>query len=165
MNWISKSKGLPKTGYYKDADDFLNLPQEKVLAICAFCYYDGKFVLVWNGSNIRKNWEPVAGHVEKDETFEEALIREIKEESNMKVLKFWPLGYLYVQEGDFYQAQYLCQVEPYGPFISDPDGGVTEIKLVDFAEIDGYLTKDDTSRSTLSRCAEVWEKLKLDKKL
>ena len=152
--WVSKTKEVVKTGYYEDSDDFSNLPQEKIGSICAFCYYDGKFVLVNNGPL----WEPVAGHVEKGESSEEALIREIQEESNMRVLKSYPLGYLYVNEGDFYQTQYLCIVEPYGPFVSDPDGGVTAIQLVDFSEIPNILDKDDTSRITLNRCESVLKK-------
>lgn len=29
------------------------------------------------------------------------------------------------------QTRSLCLVEPYGPFLSDPDGDISEIKLVD----------------------------------
>ncbi|MFA7252686.1 MAG: NUDIX hydrolase [Candidatus Paceibacterota bacterium] len=156
LSWISKTAKNKRSGYYKDSDDFSDLPQEKILAVCAFSFYGDKFVLVKNHGR----WEPVAGHVEKGEGHVEALIREIKEESNMKVLKYFPLGYLYVEEKDFYQAQYLCLVEPYGPFINDPDGGVTEITLVDFSEVPKMLGPDDTSRATLKRCEEMFKKVR-----
>jgi len=161
LNWISKTKKIPRTGYYKDSDDFSDLPQDKIGAVCAFSFCDDKFVLVKNEGR----WEPVAGHIEKGESPEEALIREIKEESNMKVLKFVPLGYLYVAETDFYQVQYLCLVEPYGPFVEDPDGGVTAINLVDFKDVPKHLEPNDTSWATLKRCEEVFKVVKIDKKL
>lgn len=159
ISWTSKSKGLPRTGYYEDADDFSTLPTEKIKAICAFCFCKGKWVIVYNGSNLIRNWEPVAGHIEEGETPEQALIREVKEESNMKVLKHFPLGYLHINEVGLIQAQYLCLVEPYGPFVSDPDEGVSEIKLVNFEEMDKYFIPEDTSRLTLDRCKEVFEKI------
>jgi len=158
-SWISKSAGNKRTGFFEDKDNFSNLPKEKIKSICAFCYCDGKFVIVKNTSNILRNWEPVSGHIEQGESPEEALVREVQEESNMKVLKHFPLGYLYIREVDIYQVQYLCLVEPYGPFISDPDGGVTEIKLVDYSEMAEYFDKNDTSRLTLTRCKEVLDKV------
>ena len=158
-SWISKSKKEQRTGYYEDCDHFSGLPQEKIQAVCAFSFYGNKFVLVKNDPH----WEPVAGHVEKGESPEEALVREIKEESNMKVLKYYPIGYLYIREVDIYQAQYLCLVEPYGPFVSDPDGGVTANILVDFSDIPKYLDKGDTSNLTLDRCWSVFKKIDKNK--
>ena len=139
---------------FTEADNFSDLPQDKIGAVCAFCYYQGKFILVKNNGN----WEPVAGHVEVNEPYEDALIREVKEESNTKVIIKYPLGYFYSHEDDFYSANYLCMVEPYGPFISDHDGGVTEIKFVDFSEIPKYVNKDDIANLVLNRCAAVFAK-------
>ncbi len=100
-------------------------------------------------------WEPVAGHVEMGETPEEALIREVQEESNMKVLKYFPVGYLYIREVDVYQTRYLCLVEPYGPFVSDPDGGVTAIKLVPSEDFAKYISATDSALLTVDRCLEM----------
>lgn len=155
LKWISKTAGNNRTGFHDDTDDFSNLPQEKIKAVCAFCYYDGKYVIVKNGPH----WEPVAGHVEAGETNEQALIREIKEESNMKVLKYFPVGYLYIKEVDIYQARYLCLVEPYGPFVSDPDGGVTEIKLVRPEDIVKFVDPQDTALLMTEKCLEIVETL------
>jgi 8-oxo-dGTP pyrophosphatase MutT (NUDIX family) len=140
---------------YKESDDFSNLPQDKIGAVCAFCYFNNKFVLV---KNVGK-WEPVAGHVEKGEDVYPALIREVKEETNMKVLKHFPLASLYFKKGDYYMTQYLCITKPYGDFISDPDGEVSEIKLVDFFDIPKYLLKGDPATLTLNRCKSVLDKI------
>ena len=98
--------------------------------------------------------------MEEGEAAEHALTREIKEESNTQLLKSYPLGYFYVSEGDFYSNWYLCEVIPYGPFVSDPDGGVTEIMFVNFNEITKYLAPDDIGNLLLKRCEEVWKKVK-----
>ena len=151
LDWISKSGKNKRSGYYEETDDFSQLPSEKIKAVCAFCYYDNKFVIVKNGPY----WEPVAGHIEEGETPEQALIREIKEESNMKVLKYFPIGYLYIREVDIYQTRYLCFVEPYGPFEMDPDGGVTEIKLVSPADIVNVIDWKDSTLLMKDKCMEI----------
>jgi 8-oxo-dGTP pyrophosphatase MutT (NUDIX family) len=151
LDWISKTGKNKRSGYYEETDDFSHLPQEKIKAVCAFCYFDGKFVIVKNGAY----WEPVAGHIEEGETAEEALVREIKEESNMKVLKYFPIGYLYIREVDIYQMRYLCLVEPYGPFEADPDGGVTEIKLVAPDELVNIIDWKDSALLMKDKCMEI----------
>jgi 8-oxo-dGTP pyrophosphatase MutT (NUDIX family) len=156
LNWISKSAKHARSGYYEEVDDFSALPQDKIKAICAFCYYDEKYVIVKNGPY----WEPVAGHVEEGETGEEALIREIKEEANMKVLKYFPVGYLYIKEVDVYQTRYLCVVEPYGPFVSDPDGDVTEIKLVLTEDLTKFVAAEDTALLMTKKCLNIVETLR-----
>lgn len=97
----------------------------------------------------------MAGHVESGETPEQALIREVQEESNMKVLKYFPVGYLYTYGKDIYQTQYLCLVEPYGPFVKDPDGGVTEIKLVKPDDLSTVIGSGDTDTVAINKCLKI----------
>lgn len=150
-NWISSKTGREVSAFYENVDDFSNLPQDKIKSICAFCYCDGKFVVVNNESQ----WEPVAGHVEPNETVDDALIREVQEESNMKVLKFFPVGYQYINGQDIYQTRYFCVVEPYGPFVADPDGDVTEIKLVEPSTLIEYIRWGESAKYITERCLEI----------
>ncbi len=95
------------------------------------------------GHNSKKDtWNLVGGTIEKGETPEEALIREIQEESNMKVISYKPIGYQKVtEEGKEkygYQLRYLCIVEPFGPFITDPAGTVDKIELIDPKDYKNY---------------------------
>ena len=85
-------------------------------------------------------WAPPGGGIELGETYEEAVIREVKEETNMKVLSQKYIGYqdIYEPERIIRQTRSVCIVEPYGPFVSDPDGDVTEIKLIDPADYKKY---------------------------
>jgi 8-oxo-dGTP pyrophosphatase MutT (NUDIX family) len=150
-SWTSKRTGKKVVAFYEDTDSFDSLPAEKIKSVCAFCIYNNKFVIVKNEGN----WEPVAGHVEPGESLEESLIREVKEESNMNIIRFYPIGYLYTYDQDIYQARYLCIVEPYGPFVSDPDGGVTEIKIIDMAEIKSYFNWGEVDERIKDRISEI----------
>jgi len=155
-SWISSKTGQPVHAYYEEVDDFSHLPQDKIKSVCAFCYMDNKFLIVKNEGR----WEPIAGHVEPREKANEALVREVKEESNMRILKFFPVGFQYHHEEGFYQTRYFCLVEPYGPFISDPDGDVTEIKLIESEEFLTYINWKGTSTLIKEKCLKIIKSLK-----
>ena len=112
-----------------------------ILGVDCYCFYKNKFIVVFDGK--KKYWAPVKGGIEAGETFEEAVIREVKEEANMKILHQEFIGFK-----DFYDPEgiqeirritsSLCIVEPYGDFLADPDGDITEIKLIDPADYKQY---------------------------
>jgi hypothetical protein len=59
----------------------------------------------------------------------------------MKILKQAFLGYQDIVEPDgkmVTQTRSVCIVETYGDFVSDPDGDIAEIKLIDPAEYKKY---------------------------
>jgi ADP-ribose pyrophosphatase YjhB (NUDIX family) len=144
---------------YEDADSFGSLDSTKVKQTYAVCLLDGKMVIVLHG---RKNtWGLVGGSVEPGESYEDCLKREIKEESNMKVLDFKPVGYQTVKTGDkeIYQLRYVCKVEPYGEFLSDPDGNITEIKVVDPKDYKKYFDWGAVGDRIVERAIELKEKL------
>jgi ADP-ribose pyrophosphatase YjhB (NUDIX family) len=113
---------------YHDAESFEHLPVDKCTQSYGACFYNGNIILC---KTFSKTWILPGGTIEPGESYEQALIREIKEESNMKVLNFQPLGYQKVwndQTEPFYQLRFYCQVEPYGEFEYDTaeDGGHVE---------------------------------------
>src|SRR5258708_6051809 len=114
---------------YKDVDSFKNLPYEKCKQCYGVCFFGDKTVI----GGDEKHWSLIGGTIEKGEDFETTLKREIQEESNMKVLKFLPIGYQQVfnsDGSDIYQLRFVCEVEPFGEFEKDPAGSVTKIKLI-----------------------------------
>jgi ADP-ribose pyrophosphatase YjhB (NUDIX family) len=117
--------------YYEGLDPYKDLNGKLFTGVHAFCFCNGKFVIVFN--NEKKYWTPPGGAIEPGETYEQAVIREVQEETNMKVLRQELIGFqdIYEPNRTVRQTRSFCIVEPYGDFISDPDEDITEIKLID----------------------------------
>ena len=113
-------------------DSFDDLDYNICRQVYGVCFYGDEMVIGYGGN--KKDWGLIGGTIEQGETFEQTLKREVREESNMEVLKSAPIGYqkmIDTRDGSYvYQLRYVCIVRPYGPFISDPDGGITEIRLI-----------------------------------
>ncbi len=143
---------------YRDADSFEDLISKKVTQSYGVCFVGDKIVIV----HIPKinHWGLVGGTLKEGESYEECLKREIKEESNMKVNYFAPIGYQEVElpNETIYQLRYLCIVEPYGEFISDPDGSVTEIKIIDPKDYKQYFDWGEIGDRIMERAIELKEK-------
>lgn len=117
--------------YRESLDPYKDLEGKLFTGVHAFCFYGDKFVIVFN--NERKYWTPPGGAIEPKETYEQAVIREVQEETNMKVLHQELIGFQDVYEPNrtIRQTRSFCIVEPYGDFVSDPGEDITEIKLID----------------------------------
>ncbi|MFH1178112.1 MAG: NUDIX domain-containing protein [bacterium] len=143
---------------YRDTDSPDELKGEKIKGVHAYCFCDDKLVVVY--AEEKKTWGPPGGGVEPGETFEEAVVREVLEETNMRVLKQQVFGYLEAFEPDrTLQTRSVCIVEPIGEFVSDPDGDVTEIKLIDPKEINQYFDWGKNGERQLERALMLKETL------
>jgi ADP-ribose pyrophosphatase YjhB (NUDIX family) len=145
---------------YEDADSFDHLLDKKVTQAYGVCFVKDKIVIVYSSKS--DHWILPGGSIEKGETFDECLKREVKEESNMKILSFAPIGY---QEAHFdgkifNQLRYVCIVEPYGDFVSDPDGDITEIKLIDPKGYKQYFDWGQIGERIMERALELKSKLR-----
>jgi ADP-ribose pyrophosphatase YjhB (NUDIX family) len=78
-------------------------------------------------------WTPPGGGIEPGETYEEAVVREVQEESNMRVVSQKLIGFQDIYEPNriVRQTRSFCRVEPIGDFVGDPDGDITKIELID----------------------------------
>lgn len=123
---------------YRDVDSLAELGERKVSSVHAFCFYKDKMVVVF--SERKGYWTPPGGAVEVGESVEGAVAREVTEETNMRVLSQRLIGYQDVFESTkvVTQTRHFCIVEPIGKFEKDPDGDVTEIKLIDPADCKKY---------------------------
>ena len=142
---------------YHDADSFENLDSSKVTQVYGVCFCEGQLLIGFGGH--KHDWGLVGGTIEKGETYEQTLKREIREESNMEVLSYKPIGYqksTNTSDGTYvYQLRYACTVKPFGPFVSDPDGGITEIKLIDPKEYTKYFNWGKIGERLTERAVEL----------
>ncbi len=147
---------------YFETDSFSHLSHTECAQAYGICFHEDKIIIV---NNIAKpgSYTPVGGSIEEGEKPENVLVREIQEESNMKVLHFQPIGYQKVTDVSgvqkpYYQLRYFCIVEPYGPFVSDPAGKVTEVLEVDPKEYKKYFDWGEIGDSVIKRALELKKK-------
>lgn len=145
---------------YRDIDSFEDLGDRVVHGVHAFCFTGDQLVIVY--SEAKGYWTPPGGGVEPGETVEEAIVREVLEETNMRVLKQRVIGYQEVSEPHrlTVQVRSICIVEPIGPFVADAatddDGeGVTEIRLIDPKDIKQYFDWGEIGDHVLARAIKL----------
>jgi ADP-ribose pyrophosphatase YjhB (NUDIX family) len=158
-NTYTDKNGTTYLFEYTQTDSFAHLPQDECAQVYGISFYKNKIIIV---NNITKpgSYTPVGGSVEKGERPEDALVREIQEESNMNVLHFRPIGYQRVTDQSgvlkpYYQLRYFCIVEPCGPFVSDPAGKVTEVLEIDLKEYKKYFDWGEIGDSIMNRAEEL----------
>ncbi|MFZ2500700.1 MAG: NUDIX hydrolase [Minisyncoccia bacterium] len=149
---------LPVT--YRDIESFAELGDRVVHSVHAYCFVNDQMVVVY--SEAKGYWTPPGGGVESGESVEEAIVREVLEETNMRVLKQKIIGYQEISDPHqlTVQARSVCIVEPIGPFIADAaaddDGeGVTEIKLIDPKDIKQYFDWGVVGDHILQRALQI----------
>ncbi len=140
---------------WTDVDTFDDLDPQLCTQTYGVCFVDDKIVI---GKNKKGTWSLIGGKIEPGETIEQALVREVQEESNMKVLKHRPLGNQQVTNPEgkiYYQLRSVCIVEPYGEFVEDPAESVVEIKLIDPKEYKQYFDWGKIGERIIQRAIEL----------
>jgi ADP-ribose pyrophosphatase YjhB (NUDIX family) len=139
---------------YRDIDSYDEVRDIDFESIGALVFCDGKLVLVHDKD---RGFTPVGGKIEKRESLERATEREVKEESNMKVLKQIPIGYQTIfRDGiEINQTRVLCIVEPYGPFVEDPDGDILEIKTINPKDYKKYFDYGEIQDHIMNRIFSI----------
>lgn len=152
---LTNASGQILNVFYREGNPLENLKGKIFQGVHAYCFYKGKFVIVY--AEEKKSWTPPGGGIEPGETFEEAVIREVQEESNMKVLHQELIGYqdIYEPERIVRQTRSFCIVEPFGDFVSDPDGDITEIKLIDPKNYKQYFDWGTIGERIMNRALEM----------
>jgi ADP-ribose pyrophosphatase YjhB (NUDIX family) len=144
---------------YNDLNDESELGNKKINGVHAYCFCQDKLVIVYDEQ--KKYWSPPGGAVEIAESICEAVIREVKEETNMRVISQKIIGYQEIIEpkGISVQTRSVCIVEPYGPFVSDPDGDITKIALIVPSDYKKYFDWKEIGDHIFKRAMEIVKKL------
>ena len=144
---------------YRDIESEKDLGDKKIKSVHGYCFYKDKLIIVY--AECKKYWTLPGGGVEVGEGVCAAVRREIKEETNMKVLKHRFIGVqdIFEPQGVTSQTRSVCIVEPYGPFVNDPDGDITEIKLIDPKDLKKYIDWGKIGERLLARALEIKRQL------
>jgi ADP-ribose pyrophosphatase YjhB (NUDIX family) len=146
---------------YRDVESLTELEGHIVHGVHAYCFCGDELVIVY--SDMKGYWTPPGGGVEPGETVDEAVVREVLEETNMRVLSQRIIGYQDISDPHRIttQTRSVCIVEPVGPFIADadPEGDVTEIKLIDPNNIKQYFDWGEVGEHILERALILKETL------
>ena len=140
---------------YREDDPHKNLDGKILQGVHAYCFFGDKMIVVYTDS--KKYWTPPGGGIEEGESYEEATVREVLEETNMKVIKQKLIGYQDIHEADriVRQTRSVCLVEPIGDFVSDPDGDITKIKLIKPEEYKRYFDWGRVGDYIMNRALEI----------
>lgn len=156
-------RGKTYKSHWVESDPNVNLDNIVLHGVHAVCFCGDKMVVVFDPK--KNEWTPPGGGIEPGETWQEATIREVKEESNMEVIHMDCIGYQDAwdaETGDSRklgrEARPFCIVKPYGEFISDPDSDICQIKLVDPKDYKQYFDWGEVGDRMIKRALELKER-------
>lgn len=144
---------------YREDDPCRDLGGKVLQSVIGFCFSRGYLVVVY--APHKGYWTPPGGAIEPGEGHDDALAREILEETNMEITHSEIIGYQDAYEPDATrrQVRYFCAVEPRGPFTGDPDGEITEVRLIDPAAYKQYFDWGKIGERVLERACEHWHQM------
>ncbi|PIP03822.1 MAG: hypothetical protein COX54_02445 [Candidatus Yonathbacteria bacterium CG23_combo_of_CG06-09_8_20_14_all_46_18] len=136
---------------YLEDDPLKNSDGIILQAVHALCFCGDRLVIVY--AKEKGYWSFPGGGIEPGEKYEDAVIREVAEETNMKVLRQKLIGYQDIYEPNriVRQTRSVCLVEPIGDFKRDPDGDVTKIKLINPRDLKHYIDWGEIGDRLLER--------------
>ena len=149
-------KGKDTKLIYRDIDHVDELEGRVCMGVRAYLFCDDKLVVTY--SERKDIWEPAGGNVEVSESVTDAMIREVQEETNMKVVRHACIGYedIFAEAGTVTLMRFVCIGEPYGEFVEDPDEReITRIEHIDPEEYKKYFDWEDVGDHMMARAIKI----------
>ena len=109
--------------------------------VLAYIEKDGSFLMLLRNKKKHdinaNNWRGVGGHLEKNETPEDALIREVKEETGLDVISYSKKGLIHFNYDDISELMHLYVVNEFnGNLIECDEGSLKWIKKSDLFSLE-----------------------------
>lgn len=126
-----------------DVTDKTSIPDLKWQQVYVIGLYEGLVPVVQYPED--KNNLP-GGKLEPGESLAETIVREMEEETNMRVTSWQPLGYQQVTSptGEVdYQFRVCAQLEKIGEFVNDPGGNIIGNIFVPLDDLNGVIDYGD----------------------
>lgn len=130
---------------WHEVDDIEQLPSIAWGQVYAIGNVNNKVPIVHYAGDGKDNL-PGGKFDEPGDTIERVLHREMKEELNMRMLRWHPIGFQKLTNKKFgidYQLRVYAELEPIGDFIEDPGGGVIGHSLVAINALNKYIQYGD----------------------
>ncbi len=160
VSTFTNTKGEHIRAEYYDATDLSLLPDAEIKEVRAYCFLEDKLVCVY--AEAKKYWN-IPGGAREEESVVEALHREVREETNMKIVQHATVGYRRIENTTkglvYIQAVFACVVEPEGDFVGDPDGDITDIALVNPSAYKTYFDWGEAGDHMLQSALQVYKGL------
>lgn len=154
---ISRSSGeVPVV--WQDISSIGETKGVSIFAVHAYCFVDGKFVVVFNSD--RDVWTPPGGGVEPGEHPDDAVVREVDEETSLTLDKYQLFGMQKVTYPDkeLYYLRYACIGKKQQESTPDPDGDVTEVRFIDAVDVKQYFDWGRTGEYSMQRALDILDK-------
>ena len=134
-----------------------NISDNLKLKAHAVCIYNGKMLLVnhskWD------IWSLPGGTRDEGESIEETLKREIKEETNCKIINYQLITAQKIINPNsnkyHYRLQYLCYVIPLGDFKNDPAGSIGKITWINPNKFEEYIEKKEFKKIIIRTAIKI----------
>ena len=144
--------------HHLDVENFDNIADDLKLKAHAVCMHNGKMLLVYHPE--WGIWSLPGGTREAGETIEEALKREIEEETNCEVIDYCPIAVQKIvnpNDGNkhHFRLQYLCNVAPLGDFENDPAGNISKITWIDPRKFEEYIENKEFKKVVIRSALEI----------
>ncbi len=146
--------------HHIDVEHFDNIPDNLKLKAHAVCIHNGKMLLVhhpeWD------IWSLPGGTRDEEESIEEALKREVEEETNCNIIDYYPMAVQKIvsptSDKYHYRLQYLCNVIPLGNFEKDLAGNISKIIWIDPHKFEEYVENKEFKKIIIRRAINFLKK-------